>query len=136
MNDFDDEFPEHAKLRPHFEANWDIRHFLTWLTSRGVFLARYNPTRHAIEGLGDSFPESLLLEWRGVDAVAYRAEHQVLDERYGISKLTAKLAPELGKPLGHMPPLRPSEPKITEERETSVPDAAQALLDKIRSMRK
>lgn len=96
MSGFDDEFPEHAKLNPHVDANWEIRNFLEYLAGRSIFLARYNPVRHAIEGLGELIPEALLLEWRGVDVATYRAESQVLDKRYGTSRTVEQLLAQRG----------------------------------------
>lgn len=128
-----EEFPEHEKMRKHVEANWAIRDFLNHLSSQGIFLARYNSLRHQIEGLSMTVPERHLLAWRGADPDAYEAESRVLDERYGVKKMVAKLAPELGRPLDHLPPLVAPAPVQQSTEEIS---AEQALLDRIRGSRK
>lgn len=74
-----DAYPEHAKLYPHMNTNWEIRAFMDFLTRKGVCLLSWQQVN------------SLLLEFRGVDQLAYSAEtadmkvkYRWLWEQYGV----------------------------------------------------
>lgn len=74
-------FPEHDKLQPHTQANWDIRDFMSYLMRSGVQVLYARAGR--IEVMDFDEMEKRLLVWRGVDLESYRAETKALVEKYG-----------------------------------------------------
>lgn len=76
------EFPEHEKLRPKREHDWEIAQFLDFAAERGLFLARLDPHTGTMMWTGLKPVEKMLLEFRGVDPVAYQRESEVLRDRY------------------------------------------------------
>lgn len=63
-------YPEHAKLYPHTQTNWEIREFWHFLAAQGLSPLSWDE-------LND-----LLLAWRGVDKLAYQAEAADMRSRY------------------------------------------------------
>lgn len=135
-------YPQHAKLYPHTQTNWEIREFWHFLATQGLSPLSWDEL------------DDQLLRWRGVDKEQYRAEaadmrvkYRWLWEQYEprLPELAAvidetrrpeRLAmPELGKPLSHMPPLKP---EITKEDEKAEPemDPATILMNKLRGVGK
>lgn len=63
-------YPEHAKMYPHTQANWQIREFWLHLTERGLSTLSWDE-------LDDE-----LLRWRGVDKGAYQSEAGDMRTKY------------------------------------------------------
>lgn len=64
-------FPEHAKLHPHLKDNWAIREFLFWMLSQD-----------RIDMITFDQVNDLLLEFRGIDKIAYEVEAAQLKIQY------------------------------------------------------
>lgn len=121
-------YPQHAKLYPHTQTNWEIREFWHFLAAQGLSPLSW-----------DELDDQLLV-WRGVDKLEYLAEAADMRSKYRWlwEKYESKL-PEIAAVIDEtkMPEnMAVLEPEPTKENETPVPDPAQALLDKIRSARK
>lgn len=68
-----DPYPEHRRLHRHMEANWQIREFVFWLKGRSVT----DLSELSFDEIND-----LILEFRGVDLLAYRAEVAHMRSKY------------------------------------------------------
>lgn len=114
-----DPYPEHAKLYPHTEANWQIREFCHHLGQLGLIDLDWDQVNDA------------LLAWRGVDRLAYEAEAADMRSKYRWlwDKFEPRL-PELAQVIDETK--RPGAANLPERTE---PDALQDLLGKLRKGR-
>lgn len=104
-------YPQHAKMYPHVEANWAIRDFFTFLAGRGI-------TNMGHEQLND-----MLLEFRGVDKLEYKAEVAQMRSKYRwLWEHFESRLPELGMVIDE------TVPRVTEAVKPAVARVVQAAL--------
>lgn len=111
----EDPYPQHRKLHPHTESNWQIREFVFWLRTRGSA----DLTDLKFDDIND-----LILQFRGVDLLEYRAEVAQMRSRY--RWMWEKIKPEPAQAQTIPEPAEVVEPEA---------DPLRDLLDKVRRSR-
>jgi len=112
---FTEPYPEHAKMHPHFETNMAIREFWEFLYSRGSVELSFQQW------------EDALLEFRGVDKLAYLAESAQMRSEY--RWLWEKFMPT------HAEPVKSVKPVIIEKVEKVGSEGNGALADLLARIR-
>lgn len=114
-----DPYPEHTKLYPHTETNWQIREFCHHLKQLGLVDLSWDQVNDA------------LLAWRGVDKLAYLAEAADMRSKYRWlwDEFGSRL-PELAQVIDETK--QPGMGDLPERTET---DPLQDLLSKVRKGR-
>ena len=114
-----DPYPEHAKLYPHTETNWQIREFCHHLKQLGLVDLDWDQINDA------------LLAWRGVDRLTYEAEAADMRSKYRWlwDKFEPRL-PELAQVIDET-----KRPGAADPPEHTEPDALRDLLGKLRKGR-
>lgn len=123
-----DPYPEHAKMYPHTEANWVIRDFFTFLVDRGV------------TSMGHEQMNDMLLEFRGVDKLQYKAEVAQMRSKYRwLWELFEPRLPELGMVIDETAPrvtgaIKPAAVRVVQAAlpDKSPDDGLSFLLERIR----
>lgn len=121
-------YPEHAKLYPHTQANWAIREFFHWL--------RVRPGAPELIRLDFDTLDRLLMEFRGVDYLAYKAEAADLRSKYRwLWEQHEHRLPELATTIdetdrGHL--VQGGQPSAEQEQPPVQEDPLQHLLGKVR----